>query len=133
MRKFRQLEQRCGNDATRIEWLIKNSEKTRRLVGSLYFWEHAFESELRKHRLHPNVPRWFIDRYRLYKQSFAPEVQRVYGLLHLRAFGVDEFDGIPAAEIFYPDGPPGPQANTTPMKPQDGSFQGSTGRKRWDP
>ena len=116
-RKFRELEQRCGNDATRIEWLVKNSEKARRLVGSLYFWEHAFESELRKHRLLPNVPSWFIDRYKLYKQSFAPEVQRIYGLLCLRAFGIDEVDGIPAVDIFYLDGPPAPSEHD----PDEGS------------
>ena len=75
-RMFRQLEQRCGYDATRIEWLVKNSKKTRRLVGSLYFWEHKFESELNKHRLFQNVPGWFIDRYRLYKQGFGPEVPK---------------------------------------------------------
>lgn len=107
-RKFRELEQRCSNDVTRIESLVKNSEETRRLVGSLYFWEHKFEAELGKRRLLQNVPIWFIDLYSSYKQRFGPEVQRVYGRLSLLALVDDEVDGIPATEISHPDGPPTP-------------------------
>lgn len=112
-RKFRELEQRCTNDVTQIESLVKNSEETRRLVGSLYFWEHKFESERGKRRFLQNIPSWFIDLYSSYKQCFGPEVQRVYGRLSLLALVNDVVDGIPATEIFHLDGPPTPNEHDT--------------------
>jgi hypothetical protein len=111
-RKVRQLERRTGNDASRIEWLVKNSPDIRRLVGSLYFRDREFESELAKHRFLLSVPKWFFDSYKSYKERFGSEVDRVYGKLWLLAFPDDEVDGIPAEEIFHPDGrPPGKDGN----------------------
>jgi len=106
--KFRQLERWCGNDPSRIEWLVKNSPEVRRLIGSLYFWEREFESKLTKHRFQ-QVPSWFLERYKSYKERFGPQVQEVYGRLWLSAFTVDGLDGIPADEILYPDGRPPPK------------------------
>jgi len=104
--RFRQLERRSGNDPSRIEWLVKNSPDARRLVGSLYFWERKFEAELAKHRFLRNVPGWFRERYKVYRERYGPEVTKVYGFLTLCALEDDEVDGIPATEILHPDGPP---------------------------
>jgi len=109
VQKFQELERRSRNDASRIEWLVKNSTDIRRLVGSLYFWEREFEAELAaKHRFLRDVPSWFLDRYKAYKERFGPEVNRVYGRLCLLAFSDEEVDGVPAEEIFNP-GPPPPK------------------------
>lgn len=107
-RLFRELEGRSGNDASRIEMLVKNSADARRVVGSLYFWENAFETERANGRF-LRAPRWFIERYKLYKETLANEVNRVYGRLSFHALlseANDEVDGIPAAEILNPGGRP---------------------------
>ncbi|RWD01428.1 MAG: hypothetical protein EOS58_25465 [Mesorhizobium sp.] len=120
-RLFQELERWSGNDASRIEMLIKNSGDARRVVGSLYFWEHAFETERANGRFLRNVPGWFIGRYKLYKETFANEVNRIYGRLSFLALfpqANDEVDGIPASEILNPGGQP-PSRTTSSAKPLD--------------
>lgn len=108
-RKFRELKRRSGNDPSRIEWLVKNSPDVRRLVGALYFWERDFDSKLSQHRFLGDVPSWFIEPYKRYKERFAPEVGRVYGRLWLLTVFADGVDGIPAEEILNPVGSPPPK------------------------
>ena len=38
-KKFQQLERRCGNDPSRIEWLVENNQEWRKIIRSLYPWE----------------------------------------------------------------------------------------------
>lgn len=102
-RKFRELKRRSADDPSRIEWLVKNSPDVRRLVGALYFWERDFDSKLSQHRFLGDVPSWFIEPYKRYKERFAPEVGRVYGRLWLLTVFADGVDGIPADEILHPD------------------------------
>ncbi|MER8486282.1 hypothetical protein [Mesorhizobium sp. M1322] len=120
-RAFQQLEHWLGNDASRIEMLVKNSPDARRVVGSLFFWERAFEMERANGRYLRNVPSWFIERYKLYREVFADEVSRVYDRLYFHALfpGADEqVDGIPASEILNPGGRP-PNKTPNSAKPLD--------------
>jgi hypothetical protein len=102
---FKLLERRSGNDPSRIAWLVKNDREVRQLVGTLYFWDAEFKVELAKQRFLRNVPRWFLESYKIYKDRFGSEVNKIYGSLILNAFGEDEVDGIPLSEILNPDCP----------------------------
>jgi hypothetical protein len=119
-RLFQELEKWSGSDASRIEMLVKNSPDARRVVGSLYFWERAFETERANGRF-LRVPGWFIERYKLYGKTFADEVNRVYGRLSFIALfpkADEEVDGIPASEILNPGGRP-PIRTATSAKPNN--------------
>ncbi len=99
---FRQLERRSGNDPSRIAWLVKNCPDMRRIIGKLYFWDIGFQSELATRRYRCNVPAWFLERYRSYKERFGSEVDKVYGTLSLLALVDEEVDGVSAEEILNP-------------------------------
>lgn len=111
-RKIEELGRLSGNDPKRIEWAVRNSTTHRKLIGELYFLERDFVVRLADRRYLAHVPIWFIKRYHAYKERFAPEVDRVYGNLWLRAFGLgddEKVDGISVAEILHPKRtPPAP-------------------------
>ena len=50
--------------------------------------------------------------------AFAPKIDRVYGLLHLKTFLDDVVDGVPAEEILYPGGRPQPPGQPSDFLPE---------------
>lgn len=104
-RKFRELERRTGSDASKIEWLVKNSADIRRLVGTLYLWETEFKRYIFD-ETHVEVPTWFLSRFREYNKKYEPEIHRIYGKMMLLALAQDRVDGVPSEEIFRPEGRP---------------------------